>query len=231
MLMTGGPGAKRHKVGAMAQKGENTRNRILDATEMLFARRGYDGTSLRDIAGLADVPMGLVHYHFGAKDQILAAAVDRRLADLHREIDASFASARAKSERLSVEDAIRAFILPFLLISTDERHDLRNFVIMTSHLMSSYRIPEIKPTLMRLGTVSQVFTSALREILPDAGEGDMLTATYLIEASLIFMVQDPGFLDDLSAGHHSSARLDRIAEATLRFFSAGLRALTSPPSP
>lgn len=213
------------KVSKLVQKGEATRSRILDAAELLFSQRGYDGTSLRDIAAAAEVRMGLVHYHFGAKDQILAATIERKLGLLHTLIQASFDKATQKSTDLTVEDAVRAFILPFLLVSSDEEHELRNFVIMTSHLMSSYRLPEVKPSLMRLSAVSDIFTTNIRKILPDAGDSELLTATYLIEAALIFMVQDPGFLDDLSAHHHSADKLDKIAESTLKFFSAGLRAL------
>lgn len=216
------------RTSKLVQKGEATRNRILDASELLFSRRGYDGTSLRDIASEADVRLGLVHYHFGVKAQILAATIDRNLEPLRAVIQASFDAARGSGRAFTIEDAVRAFILPFLQISADKDHGLRNFVVMTSHLMSSYRQPEVKPSLMRLSAISQIFTSAVRELLPRAHEGDLLTATYLIEAALIFMVQDPGFLDDLSAHHHSTAHLDRIAEATLRFFSAGLRTLVVP---
>lgn len=215
------------KTRKVVQKGELTRNRILDASEVLFSQRGYDGTSLRDIAALAEVRLGLVHYHFGVKAQILAMTIDRKLDLLCAVIQARFDAARTGSAPLALEASVRAFVLPFLEISADRTHPLRDFVIMTSHLMSAYRQPDVKPSLMRLSAVSRIFTTSIREAVPQADEGDLLTATYLIEAALIFMVQDPGFLDDLSAQHHSTARLDRISDAVLRFFSAGLRTLTA----
>lgn len=223
------------KTNKLVEKGEQTRGRILDAAELLFSQRGYDGTSLRDISALAQVRMGLAHYHFGAKDRILAQVIERKLDALREAIEESFAEARGRArdgaQPFAIEDAVRAFILPFLTISSTPEHPLRHFVVMTSHLMSAYRLPEIKPSLMRLSAISDIFIGSLRELRPDAVEADLLTGTYLIEAALIFMVQDPGFLDDLSAHHQSSTHLDRIAEPTLRFFSAGLRALTGPTSP
>lgn len=212
------------------QRGEETRCRILDAAEVLFSQRGYDGTSMRDLAALAEVRMSLVHYHFGAKDQVLAATVDRKIGKLQDRIQGSFDALEADDGLSTIEDCVRAFILPFLAISADKAHELHDFVIMTSHLMSSYRLPEVKPTLMRLSSISQIFTSKVRQLCPDADEGELLTGTYLIEAALIFMVQDPGFLDDLSAHHHSAEHLDRIADATLRFFSTGMRSLIEPTS-
>ncbi len=180
---------------------------------------------MRDLAAEADVRMGLVHYHFGTKDQVLATAVDRRLDQLTAAIDAGFAQARAAGGLANIEDCVRAFIMPFLAIHADRSHPLHYFVVMSSHLMSSYRVPEVQPALQRLGAVSAIFTDALRGIRPAADEDRLLTGTYLIEAALIFMMQDPGFLDDLSHQHHSAERLETIADATLHFFSAGMQAL------
>lgn len=62
-----------------------TRARIFDAAERLFAERGYDGASVRDIAAEAGVRPGLVGFHGGAKEDLLRAVVARRaeaLSDL-----------------------------------------------------------------------------------------------------------------------------------------------------
>ncbi|MGE0667533.1 MAG: TetR/AcrR family transcriptional regulator [Sphingomonadales bacterium] len=64
-------------------KGEATRDRILDAAEMLFADRGFHGVSLRDITERAGVEPALASYHFGTKENLLRAVVNRR-ADEHR---------------------------------------------------------------------------------------------------------------------------------------------------
>lgn len=47
------------------------RDRILDASTMLFARRGYAGNGIRDIAREAEVSVSMVSYHFGGKLGIL----------------------------------------------------------------------------------------------------------------------------------------------------------------
>lgn len=57
----------------------DTRTRILDAAETLFARLGFDGTSTARIAHAAAVPKGLLFYYFPAKPDILAALIDERL--------------------------------------------------------------------------------------------------------------------------------------------------------
>lgn len=52
-----------------------TRDAILDAARDLFAERGYAGTSIRAIAGAADVDPGLVRHYFGDKDTLFATTV------------------------------------------------------------------------------------------------------------------------------------------------------------
>lgn len=210
----------------ISSKGAETRKVILDAAEILFSEHGYNGTSLRDIASAAKVRLSLVHYHFGNKHEIFSAAMDRKIGLLHQEITSSFAAADAGSpDGLTIDQTVAAFIQPFLAIVSTPDHDLRHYVIMTSHLMSSYRMPELRPILATLSIVSHLFEERIRLLLPHADEGEILYGIYLIEAALIFMMQDPGFLDDLSRDHHSSSKLDALADATIRFFAAGLERL------
>ena len=55
----------------------DTRSRILDAAEQLFAEHGFDGTSIREITRAADVNVAAVHYHFGSKEAVLRGVTDR----------------------------------------------------------------------------------------------------------------------------------------------------------
>jgi AcrR family transcriptional regulator len=206
-------------------KGEATRHAILDACEVLFAQNGYLGTSLRDIAAQAGVRMGVVHYHFGNKHLILDAALERKLPLLQGRIAASFELAEAAEGEFGPREIVTAFILPFLTAASCEASPLRNYIVMTSHLMSAYRMPELRPILAKLSVISGMLTERLRIHLPAMAESDLLAAVYLIEAALIFMVQDPGFLDDLTDGHFSARKLEDIAQPALRFFTAGLVSL------
>ena len=52
---------------------------ILNAAERLFEEKGFDGTSVRDIAKEADVNIAMISYYFGSKDKLLEALFDIRL--------------------------------------------------------------------------------------------------------------------------------------------------------
>src|SRR6476659_1698049 len=62
------------------EAGHETRARLLDAAEQLFAERGLDAVSVRDITELADANTAAIHYHFGSKQDLIAAVLERRAA-------------------------------------------------------------------------------------------------------------------------------------------------------
>ncbi|KAA0109079.1 TetR family transcriptional regulator [Mycolicibacterium sp. P9-22] len=53
----------------------DTRERILESARELFARNGFDKTSIRAVAAGAGVDGALVHHYYGTKQQLFAAAI------------------------------------------------------------------------------------------------------------------------------------------------------------
>jgi AcrR family transcriptional regulator len=54
------------------------RAQILTVAEQLFAENGFDGTSVRDIAQLANVNLAMISYYFGSKEKLLEALIEDR---------------------------------------------------------------------------------------------------------------------------------------------------------
>lgn len=63
-------------------KGQRARDHILAVVEPLLAERGFHGTSMRDVASAAGLPLATVVYHFAKKEQLYAAV----LADIAAEL-------------------------------------------------------------------------------------------------------------------------------------------------
>ena len=66
----------------MGTKGEGNRQRIIDAADNLFYRRGYNQTSFQDISDATGIPRGNFYYYFKTKDEILGAVVNSRISEL-----------------------------------------------------------------------------------------------------------------------------------------------------
>ena len=62
---------------------QSTKERILSAAEVLFARHGFDGASLRQLTAAAGVNLAAVNYHFGSKDRLVEEVFRRRLDELN----------------------------------------------------------------------------------------------------------------------------------------------------
>ena len=58
-----------------------TRERIVEAADLLFYRQGYEHTSFSDIADAVRISRGNFYYHFKTKDEILDAVIDARIAN------------------------------------------------------------------------------------------------------------------------------------------------------
>ena len=67
-------------------KSDRTRAAILAAAQKLFAEQGYERTTVRDIAAIAEIDPALVIRYFGSKDELFArvAVFDLKLPDLSK---------------------------------------------------------------------------------------------------------------------------------------------------
>jgi AcrR family transcriptional regulator len=61
--------------------------RILQVAEKLFAEKGFDGTSVRDIAREAHINIAMVSYYFGSKEKMLESLIYFRISDLKMQLD------------------------------------------------------------------------------------------------------------------------------------------------
>ena len=59
------------------QQGESSRELILDATERLMATKGFAATSISDIRNACGLPASSIYWHFGSKEGVLAAVMER----------------------------------------------------------------------------------------------------------------------------------------------------------
>lgn len=57
---------------------QHTRDLLLDAAEKLFAERGLGGASLEDIADAAGYTRGAIYAHFGSKEELFLAVIERQ---------------------------------------------------------------------------------------------------------------------------------------------------------
>lgn len=101
------------------QEAVETRDRILSVAERLFAQRGYEATSVRDITAEAGCNVAAVNYHFGGKENLYVETFRGLLGELRdlriRRIRSDMAEAGdAATLELFVGSMANAFLEPFV---------------------------------------------------------------------------------------------------------------------
>ncbi|TFV62336.1 TetR/AcrR family transcriptional regulator [Geodermatophilus sp. DF01-2] len=76
------------------------RQQLLDVGREVFAQRGYDATSIEELAARADVSKPVVYEHFGSKERLYAVVVDREMQRLLDRFTAALAAGGAPRELL-----------------------------------------------------------------------------------------------------------------------------------
>lgn len=105
----------------------NTKERLLDAAEELFAAHGISGTSLRDLTNQAGANLASVNYHFGSKEGLLRALLERRIVPLNQErlrlLD--LAERAASDSQPTLESILHAFVAPTIWMCRRHPHFMR----------------------------------------------------------------------------------------------------------
>jgi AcrR family transcriptional regulator len=95
--------------------GRERREQLLDVGRALFAEKGFEATSIEEIAARASVSKPVVYEHFGGKEGLYAVVVDREMTDLLNRLTSALS---AGHPRKLVEQAALA-LLTYIEEQTD----------------------------------------------------------------------------------------------------------------
>ena len=119
----------------ITSKGEDTRDRIYNAALTLFRERGFDATTMRDVAAAAGMSLGAAYHYFPSKDAIVLAYYDHISKEHARRVIAEAAPQKSLGARLGVAFRTKLEVLrndrplmgALLRFAGDPRHPLSFF--------------------------------------------------------------------------------------------------------
>lgn len=157
----------------------NARGRLLDAAEKLFAERGFEATSVRDITAEARCNLAAVNYHFGSKENLYQAAFSRLTRELHNWRERRLrADLHAAASGASLERLLRSFVIAYLeeFESEERRRRLQAFVDI--EMRNQHLPPE---TFFRelMQPIQQLVLQLLRQVGPPM---DAKAADFCVES-------------------------------------------------
>ncbi|MBS1605039.1 MAG: TetR/AcrR family transcriptional regulator [Bacteroidetes bacterium] len=118
------------------------REHILTSAEKLFAEKGFDGTSVRDIAQQAGVNLAMISYYFGSKEKLLEALIEFRAMYAYGILEEL-----NKNESLSPWDKIDRLVEFYVdrILNNLPFHN-----IMYQESATNYRSEEIKQKVIKI---------------------------------------------------------------------------------
>jgi AcrR family transcriptional regulator len=107
--------------------GAATRERLMRSAERLFAERGIDAVSIRDITSDADANSASIHYHYGSKAGLVEAILAWRAAEVGAR-RAAWLDRIEAAESPSLRAVVEAFVVPTAEMAADVEHGGRHHI-------------------------------------------------------------------------------------------------------
>lgn len=208
----------------MPANSDKTKDRILTVAERLFARHGFNGVSMRDLAAAAKVPLALVSYHFGPKKALYRALFARRYAALTAERKARLEAIDRDGEG-AIEAIVAAFVDPILELKSGRE---------SAHFATLLAREAVDPEEAQRGIIAQyldptakTFLRALQDAMPLATKAEVAWGYQFLIGAIVLTLADKGRLTRISDGAAQSEDMGAAREALLRYATAALSALAS----
>ncbi|WP_426663977.1 TetR/AcrR family transcriptional regulator [Rhodanobacter aciditrophus] len=198
----------------------STKERILAAAEALFAQRGFDGASLRQLTSSAGVNLAAVNYHFGSKEKLVEQVFRRRLDALNARRLAALARVAGQPET-RLEDVLDAFIRPALELSHDDNGSL--FMRVLARAFAEHDDTLRKFLSENYGHVMRQFTAEFARLLPRLSKEELYWRIDLVTGALTHAMSGFGMIQRKHDVSESVHREQTVAHL-VRFAAAGLRA-------
>lgn len=201
---------------------------ILDVSEGLFARHGYDGVTLRAVARAACVDVALINYYCGPKQQLFDTVFQRRARILNENRLLALAAALAESDPAPVEKIIEAYLRPLGLAQASEDDGWRNYCALLAYVNNS---PLWGPVLMsrHFDAPMERFVDALAAALPDTERADLYWCYQFMSGAMSLTFANTGRIDSMSGGLCRSEDFRTAYDRMIPFVAAGFQRVCGKP--
>lgn len=205
------------------KKSKGVQDLLLDTAERLFARKGYYGVSVRDITSAADVRNASINYHFGSKEALFAAVIERRIIplakarlDLLKEVEPT-----DDDTAQSVRATVHAFAQPmFDFVATGEA-GWKDYCTLIAHISVQKHMSEAV-IAKRYDNVAREFLAVLAAIFPEADDYRIQCAFQFMLGATLYSVCDNKRIDGLSDGRYRSDDFASLGEPCIDYVSGGI---------
>ena len=204
-------------------KADSSREKLICSAEALFAERGFDGVSVRDIANAAGVNSALVGYYFRGKEGLLSEVYMRHCEPLKRERERLLGQFAGSEGGLTLEKVIEAFIRPSLEVTTDKSG--RSGYIRLRAILSAENSALLEQLVAEnFDASSTLFIDAFARCLPELSRDEIFWRFHFLLGAIYYTGAGPHRIRTLSNGHCDPADAKATTRHLIPFLAAGFRA-------
>ncbi|WP_420409937.1 TetR/AcrR family transcriptional regulator [Hoeflea sp.] len=214
------PGRTRRR--ATSKRALVTAANLLDAAERLFAERGYDGASIRDIASAAGAQIASVSFHHGGKETLFERVVERRASELAELRVAALENAREAGNRLTLEAVLAAFVRPYLEKAANDEQWLA-YARLVAMVSADRRWRHISKRLF--DPTAGVFIDEIAALFPQANRGTIAISFVFSVSAMLSVSTSRWRIEELAeAAPDHFTQIDALADPLIRYCASGIRA-------
>jgi TetR/AcrR family transcriptional regulator, regulator of cefoperazone and chloramphenicol sensitivity len=205
-----------------AKELDTTRERIIDAAGEIFAERGFDSTTVRDICQAAGANIAAVNYYFGDKQRLYVEAVMRAHRwRMQQAVLPDWSADTAAEEKLT--DFITTFIRR---VRTGPEGTWHTRLMMREIANPTEACAEVVQSSIR--PQFEVLIGILRELLPDVTDEQKLhlTAFSIVGQCLFYHLADPIVRNLLGPDEYGGLDVSKLADHIAEFSLAALKRRT-----
>ncbi len=202
----------------------STKERILNTTEQLIADKGFSGISIRKISHAAQTNLAAINYHFGNKQQLINAVLERRLNNLF-DIRQKMLNDlnQGKKKACVLEQVLHAFIAPALYMINDKNQGGKTFMLVLARAYAEQGEYLHQLMTTRYTNTIKKFADAIHRSVPHLDKETVFWRFHFIIGSLTYAMSDFG-ASSISKQMSESDYFNRSVDELIQFAVQALQA-------
>jgi AcrR family transcriptional regulator len=201
---------------------DGSKEKLLSSAEQLFAERGFNGVSVRDVAAGAGVNSALVAYYFGNKLGLLTAVYLRHCQPLNQERLRLLREFSHSAGDVTLEQVLEAFLRPALEVSPASGG--KSEFTRLRAILSGENSDLLQDVIIEnFDRPARIFIEALARCLPDLTRQDLIWRFHFLLGTLYHTGAHANRLRSLSGGLCDPTDAGACLKQLIPFLAAGFR--------
>jgi AcrR family transcriptional regulator len=210
-------------VAAQEQVAPDTKERLLDVAERLFAEHGFESVSIRSLTAEAEVNLAAVNYHFGSKEALIEAVVARRVTPINQRRMELLEEIDLDGEVSPAEQIVAAFIDPVMDAAREQGEDNR-FCKLMSRCMAARDDKVSQLVLKQFPEVLARFVAEIRKCFPRLSNDSAMMRLLFMAGAMAHSLFHHDKIGLVSEGRCEVPSLETLRDEMVAFLAPGLGA-------